>query len=139
MKTLRLLLFAACLPLGSIAVAHHSNDYRRGEAIQWLGTIQTISWDGAHVMYLLEIPNADGSTQRWQVLGASPWRLSKRGISKTTLHVGDVVSVAGYLNRASKMITPVYFARAGKQKLFVGYDSSEAGFKAPAVSLPGAD
>ena len=118
-----------------LGLAHHSNAYRSGEPILWMGSIAKVSWDGAHVMYMIEVPNADGSTRQWQALGASPYRLGKRGIRKSTLKVGEVVGVAGYLNRANAMITPVYLARGG-EKFFVGYDSSDAGFAAPPASLP---
>lgn len=129
-----LTLFAAALALfSSSAFAHHNgaNTYMQGTPVQWQGTVSFVSWDGAHVMYQLEVRNKDGVVESWQVLGGSPYRLSTRGIFKNTVKAGDKVTVAGYLNTGSRIVTPVFMVPEDGHKLFVGYVATDASFAPP--------
>ena len=115
-------------------LAHHNeaNTYTRGQPILWEGKVTRVSWDGAHVMYQVDIANAEGVTESWQVLGGSPYRLARRGIHKKTVSAGASVTVAGYLNANSRIVTPVYLlpstGDAAANKLFVGYVADDASF-----------
>jgi hypothetical protein len=148
-------LLAATL-IAASAFAHHSpGNITGGQPIKWEGTISKISWDGAHVMYRVDVANADGSIHSWQILGGSPQRLAKRGISQRTLHTGDRIVVAGYLNQSNRIISPVYVElvvtapvetgplkvatldeERSPGKLFVGYFSSDEQFVEPSLSTP---
>ena len=132
MKLFSLATFGLLL-VASTALAHHNeaNTYTRGQRVQLEGKVTFVSWDGAHVMYRVDVANPDGSTQAYEVLGGSPFRLAQRGIVKQTVKSGDVVRVAGYLNIYNRIVTPVYLAGADGEKLYVGYVSSDATFKAP--------
>jgi hypothetical protein len=128
-------LIAVSLPLFgvSIAFAHHdaANHATEGKPISWQGTVVLVSWDGAHVVYRVEVKDAGGASEAWVVQGGSPKRLASRGIYKKTVNAGDTVTVAGYLNPYNKIITPVYFATVDGGKLFVGYARDDAGFSPP--------
>jgi hypothetical protein len=128
---------AVGLLLGALsAYAHHNgaNTYMTGKPVKWEGTVTLVSWDGAHVMYQIDVKNADGGVESWQVLGGSPQRLAKRGIYKHTVHAGDSITVAGYLDVGSRIVTPVYVSPSDGNKLFVGYVSSDESFRAPPVN-----
>ncbi|HTE41728.1 MAG TPA: DUF6152 family protein [Steroidobacteraceae bacterium] len=116
-------------------VAHHSeaNRYMQGQPVVWQGTVERVSWDGAHVMYLVSVADKDGSQRNWQVLGGSPQRLSKRGIYQHSVKKGEAVTVAGYLNAGSKIVTPIYIAPADGHKMFVGYVDSDFSFRPQAA------
>jgi hypothetical protein len=117
-----ILLSAALTLLSSQTLAHHSasKDADKGEQILWRGTLRQVSFDGAHVMYRIEVRDADGGAQSWQVLGASPRILAKRGIRKSTLSAGTSVTVAGFLNPFNKLVSPMYIAH-GTERYYVGY------------------
>lgn len=121
------------LLVSTYVFAHHNgaNTYMQGKPIEWQGTVTFVSWDGAHVMYKLAVKNARGVVESWQVLGGSPRRLSRRGIFQKTVTVGDAVTVAGYLDIWSKIVTPVYLRPSNGEKLFVGYVDSDETFSLP--------
>jgi hypothetical protein len=123
-----LLLFASVSAFG-----HHSaaNRATEGTPISWQGTVAFVSWDGAHVMYKVEVQDSNGVTAAWEVQGGSPKRLASRGIYQKTVNAGDTVTVTGYLNRHNRIITPVYLATSEGRKLFVGYVSDDAAFTPP--------
>ena len=115
--------------IAGAALAHHNaaNTYMQGEPVVWNGKVTFVSWDGAHVMYQVDFQKPDGTLASHQVLGGSPQRLAKRGILKTTVHTGDSVTVAGYLQPGG-IVTPIYLRPMGGAKLYVGYVTSDASF-----------
>jgi hypothetical protein len=115
------------------AFAHHNgaNTYMMGTPVKWEGTVTFVSWDGPHVMYQIDVKNADGGVESWQVLGGSPQRLAKRGIYKQTVKAGDAITVAGYLDIGSRIVTPIYIVPNAGNKLFVGYVGNDEPVKLP--------
>lgn len=109
------------LALAPAAHAHHWVDPTGGVAIEWQGVIRYVSWDGAHVMYRLEVEDARTGVETWQVLGASPKILARRHIAKTTMKVGERVTVTGWLDPASRIISPTYFVTADGLKYEMGF------------------
>lgn len=103
------------------AQAHHSVDPTTGMAIVWTGKITELSWDGAHVMYRIEVEDAQQRTSSWQVLGASPRVLRARRIQSTTFAKGDVVTVVGWLDPFSKMISPTQFITSDGREFDMGF------------------
>ena len=129
MRIERIAALVATLSISISTFAHHdaSNDADQGEQILWQGTVRQVSFDGAHVMYRIEVPDAQGHLASWQVLGASPRSLAKRGIRKATIAAGSQVTVAGYLNPFNKLISPVYLD-TGAERYYVGYFRPDGSF-----------
>ena len=123
--------FAITLLLSSLALAHHDpGDVTKGQVVKWPATVTDISWDGAHVMYRVDVKDEQGVVTNWQVLGASPNRLRMRGIVKEDIRKHDAIVVAGYFDRYKKSVSPVYFLLADGRKLFVGYFTNDDQFAA---------
>jgi hypothetical protein len=132
-QQLRLIAASIVLFCANGAYGHHdaANHATEGKPIVWEGTVAYVSWDGAHVMYRVAVKDSTGTQQQWEILGGSPKRLASRGVYQKTVKVGDIVTVAGYLNTANKIITPVYFATSDGQKLYVGYAGDDLSFPLP--------
>jgi hypothetical protein len=128
-RPLRTSLLIATLLSSAAAFAHHdaSNYADQGERIHWRGTVRQVSWDGAHVMYRIDVANADGHAESWQVLGASPRGLARRGIRQATITVGTDVTLDGYLNPFSKVVSPIYLD-TGNERHYVGYFGPDGTF-----------
>lgn len=116
-------------PVTSASLAHHDpGKITEGVPIVWQGTVAKVSWDGAHVMYRLNITDSHGAEKQWQLLGASPKRLMSRGISPQRVNVGETVTVGGYFNARRGVVSPVYLSLADGTKLFVGYFTDDREF-----------
>jgi hypothetical protein len=105
----------ACALLLTTAVrvdAHHSMDLSSATPIELQGEIVSVSWDGAHVMYRVQTKEADGRSEIWQILGASPKILRARGIRQSTFARGDSVAVVGRFDPHTQFIAPDYFVSA---------------------------
>ena len=60
------------------------------------GTVTGYSWGNPHVMMGLEVRDADGKIEKWNVGGPSVTRMEGNGWNKDTLKMGDVITAIGY-------------------------------------------
>jgi hypothetical protein len=109
------------LTFSSLAYGHHAMDPKDGTPIELTGIIEYISWDGAHVMYRIRAQAGTGEAKLWQVLGASPKILSKRHITKSTMRVGEQITVNGSYNQYRNEIAPYFFVTADGRKYEMGF------------------
>jgi len=88
-------LVLAALPLLAAPLgAHHSFAPFAMDAERTVtGTVIQFDWTNPHTWIWLEVPNDKGGVDKWGVEGMSPNYLARRGWSKTTLKVGEKVSI----------------------------------------------
>ena len=76
------------------AAAHHSFavfDIRAEKTI--VGTIKQMDWTNPHTWVWVNVPNDQGGVDTWGFEGMSPNYLARRGWSRSTLKVGDKISI----------------------------------------------
>ena len=76
------------------ALAHHSFamfDFQASKTVS--GTVEQFDWTNPHTFIWLQVPGANGVSERYGFEGMSPNYLGRRGWSKTTLNPGDKVTV----------------------------------------------
>ena len=77
------------------ALAHHSFamfDFQASKTVS--GTVEQFDWTNPHTFIWLQVPTANGGSERYGFEGMSPNYLGRRGWSKTTLKPGDKVTVS---------------------------------------------
>lgn len=82
--------FVACLFVPVTLLAHHSPvlfDMTKQLTIE--GKVVEFTWTNPHSSIQLDVPNANGSTDRWGVEMGSPTSLVKAGWKSTTVKYGD--------------------------------------------------
>src|SRR5438552_908564 len=89
---LALALVTAQLPLA----AHHAWPVSETKLVTVKGKVIEIDWANPHPMYTLEVQNAKGETEKWQVGGPALNRMEGNGWTKTTVKKGDVLTGIGY-------------------------------------------
>src|SRR5215831_12302542 len=86
---------AALIAAFSIPVAaHHSFaafDVTTQKTIS--GTVKEVQWTNPHIWLWIDVPNDKGSADTFGFEGMSPNFLARRGWTRTTLKVGDKVTV----------------------------------------------
>jgi len=89
MKTyLATLLIAA--GLGGSAYAHHSmNGFDRAKTITITGTVKQFKWANPHSWIEVEVVNAKGVTETWNLEMTAPGILARNGWKSTMLKAGD--------------------------------------------------
>jgi len=96
--TIRVAIVLATL-LGGVPVrAHHSfaAEYDATQPITLQGQIARIDLVNPHAWLYLEVKDAEGKVVRWNVEMGAPNNLIRRGVTKATLPLGEMVTVDGY-------------------------------------------
>ena len=97
--TLTLAIVALAALLGGVpARAHHSfaAEYDANQPITLQGQIARIDLVNPHAWLYLEVKDAEGKVVRWNVEMGAPNNLIRRGVTKATLPIGEMVTVDGY-------------------------------------------
>lgn len=85
-------ILAAASPL----FAHHSWPVDTSREITVKGTVTGYDWGNPHVMMGLEVRDASGKIEKWNVGGPSTTRMAGNGWDRNTLKMGDVITAIGY-------------------------------------------
>jgi hypothetical protein len=100
--------------------AHHSWPVSFSREVTVKGTVTTFNWGNPHVMFGLDVKDASGNVQKWNVGGPSTNRMAANGWEKTTLKPGDVVTAIGYqFNDGQKILRLNRIIMANGKELFL--------------------
>jgi len=76
------------------AAAHHSfSAFNTTEQKSVTGTVKKVEWTNPHIWIYIDVPNDKGSTDIYSFEGMSPNYLERRDWTRTTLKVGDKITV----------------------------------------------
>ena len=77
------------------AAAHHSfSVFNMQTTIEITGVVKTVDWTNPHIWIWVDVTGEDGEVVTWGLEGMSPNFLARRGWSRTTLDVGDEITVS---------------------------------------------
>ena len=112
----------ALVAAASSLSAHHSWPVDFSHEITVKGTVTDYNWANPHVMFGLNVQDANGKVQKWNVGGPATNRMAANGWDKTTLKPGDVITATGYrftdgqpILRLNKVLMPT-----GKEMFLYG-------------------
>jgi hypothetical protein len=89
-----LLLGALALLLAGTAAAHHSFAmFDQSKQVELKGTVHEFQWTNPHAFIHIDVPNAAGGVDSWQVELNSPNNLKRQGWKSTSLKAGDHVTL----------------------------------------------
>jgi uncharacterized protein DUF6152 len=96
-----MLVAAAALPFGITADAHHSLEavYEMDREVQIEGKVLQVLIRSPHSFLHVEASAEGSANQRWAIEWQSAGKLSKRGIQRDTLRVGDELTVVVHPGR----------------------------------------
>ena len=80
------------------AFGHHSfeAEFDRDKPVSVTGTVSKVEWSNPHIWYYIDVKDEQGKITTWGFSGGPPGMLIRRGITKETLKLGDVISVQGF-------------------------------------------
>ena len=86
-KLVALLVTAGLLASGAAAYAHHSfgSTYIVEKQVTLEGSVIQISYRSPHSFFFIEVPDANGQTQKWSIEGAAPGQLAQAGVARVHL------------------------------------------------------
>ncbi len=92
------MLAAGLTAFATPVIAHHSfaAEFDGSKAIRLVGTLTKVDWSNPHTYFFLDVKDDKGKVANWGCEGAGPGALSRRGLKKGDLKLGDTIVVDGY-------------------------------------------
>ena len=101
---INLSIIVAGFSLAAVAVpagAHHAfaANFDANKPVKFNAVITKMEWINPHVWMHIDVPQPDGSVEKWMIEAGSPNMLFRRGLNKNSIAPGMEVVVDGYQAR----------------------------------------
>ena len=126
MKTSLLMVLGTVAGLFLIAVpvrAHHSfaAEFDSNKPVTFTGVVTKVEWMNPHAYFYIDVKDANGKVVNWYLETGSPNGLLRRGWTRYSLKVGDVVTVQAYRAKdGSNLASARVVTLADGRKVFAG-------------------
>jgi hypothetical protein len=79
------------------ATAHHSfaAEFDANSPFDLTGTVTKVEWANPHTFFYIDVTNNKGEVENWALEMGSPNGLMRRGWTRDSMKIGDVVTVVG--------------------------------------------
>jgi len=98
-KTLLAATAGLCLLMASFSgIAHHSfaAQFDAEKPMELTGTVTNVEWRNPHAWFYIDVEGDDGDVANWGMELASPNLLMRKGWNRSSMKIGDVVTVEGF-------------------------------------------
>ena len=113
--------YASLMCLAGMAEAHHSfaAQYDADQPATLKGVVTKVEWMNPHTRFYIDVEDDHGNVVNWNLELASPNILARRGWSRNSLQVGDVVTVDASLAKdGSNMANAISVILADGSRVF---------------------
>jgi hypothetical protein len=97
-----LVFFAFALLLAAIPMtAHHSfaAEYDVTAMVTLKGVVSKVEWSNPHVHIYVDVRDDSGKVTTWDMEGAPPNALTRKGLTRNIVNVGDTITITGFRAR----------------------------------------
>jgi hypothetical protein len=104
-----LLTILMCVFVARSASSHHSftAEFTAEETAVLAGEVTQVWFRNPHVRYLFVVTNADGEEETWDARGSPVVWLARKGWTKHSIKVGDIVEMYGFLGRDGRKMLSI--------------------------------
>ena len=90
--------FVAAALAASSVVAHHAYtaEFDTSKPVKLTGVLTKVEWANPHIWIYLDVKDADGKVSNWGFSASPPGMLTRRGITRNSLKLGEVLTISGH-------------------------------------------
>jgi hypothetical protein len=101
MKSRILHAIGAVLIAAAPMAAHHSfsAEYDASVKVTLKGVVSKVEWSNPHVHIYLDVKDQNGKIITWNMEGAPPSALARKGVLPNSVNIGDAVTMTGFRAR----------------------------------------
>ena len=83
------------------ALAHHNfqAEFDASKPIKLTGTVTKLEWTNPHIWFFVDVTGDAGTVTNWAMEMGSPNGLRRAGWTRSSMKIGDVVTIEGFLAR----------------------------------------
>ena len=134
MHTRSIALLTAGLVLSAAPVlAHHSfaAEFDQAKSISLIGVVTKVEWTNPHVHFYIDVKDENGKIASWDLETGSPNGLSRQGWTRSSLKVGDTVTVQAFRAKDGSNLASAGMVKLpdGRQVFEGSGDAGSAGSK----------
>lgn len=91
-------LVPALLVAAAAASAHHSYtaEFDLDKPVKLTGTLTRLEWTNPHIWLYLDVKDETGKVTNWGFSASPPGMLTRRGITRNSLKMGEVLTISGH-------------------------------------------
>jgi hypothetical protein len=97
LKLVSSIILAAAAVIAVPAIAHHSfaAEFDATKTIDLTGVVTKVEWANPHTFIYIDVETESGDYENWAIEMGSPNGLMRRGWTRNSLQIGDVVNITG--------------------------------------------
>ena len=86
------------LALAPLVLAHHAYtaEFDTTKPVKLTGVLTRVEWANPHIWIYLDVKDDKGSVTNWGFSASPPGMLQRRGITRASLKLGEVLTVTGH-------------------------------------------
>jgi hypothetical protein len=121
----------------SVTLAHHSFAmFDQSKKVTIAGKVSEVQWTNPHVWIFVDVPQPDGSAEKWGIEFTSKVHLARRNFSQDMIKVGDDVEFTLSPYASGKPGGRFYTVKLANGQYYCDVGAAQAACKSQAAAKP---
>jgi len=96
MKSIILTCTVLLVPIALLAHHAYSAEFDTTKPVKLSGVLTKVEWSNPHIWIYLDVKDEKGNVTNWGFSASPPGMLQRRGITKSSLKLGETLTIAGH-------------------------------------------